>query len=153
MNRVVRAWLVWLMVIAMPAQGMAAASMLFCGPSHARMMLVLDADAATDQHAHGPVRAAAAHHGGHQAHAAADDAAPSAAGHVAQGNGAEASTLQHGQFNCSACAACCAMLALPARAVLPAAVTPAQPARTPGMVRVTSHQPDGLDRPPRTPLA
>ena len=38
MSRAVRAFLVWIMAIAMPVQGMAASAMLFCGPSHERMM-------------------------------------------------------------------------------------------------------------------
>ena len=36
MRRIVRAFLVWVMVIAMPVQGMAASAMLVCGPSHER---------------------------------------------------------------------------------------------------------------------
>ena len=34
-----RSVLIWLMVLAMPVQGMAASTMVFCGPLHERMML------------------------------------------------------------------------------------------------------------------
>lgn len=38
MNRVLRACVLWVMAMAMPVQGMAAATMLFCGPGHSGRM-------------------------------------------------------------------------------------------------------------------
>jgi len=58
MQRVFRAFLVWVMVIAMPVQGMAASVMFFCGPSHERMMqgLMADAPVSPSSHAANPGR-------------------------------------------------------------------------------------------------
>lgn len=157
MNRVVRAVLVWLMVIAMPVQGMAASTMLSCGPGHGRMMagLAFDAQAARsseagepmDGHVHAHVDA---HHAPHD-HATQGDAAASHA--AADADGADSLLPHHGSFGCSACAACCSVLALPTGYSLPEAPGPMHPVRMPLVEPVASHQPDGLDRPPRTVLA
>lgn len=126
--------MVWVMVIAMPLQGMAAPLMLFCGPTHGRMMQgVVPPQAATmpaHDHMHGhDDSVAASHH---------DGSTPAA---------------QHGQSSCSACAACCVMLAMPARFEVPAQSGSRH--RPPPLVTVPvpSHLPDGLDRPPRSRLA
>lgn len=175
MNRVLRAFLVWLMVIAMPVQGLAASAMIFCGPHHERLAqgLVFDAPAAGSEQAREPLPAhAAAVHAAH-GHAAHGDAAH---GHAAHGHAtmsdagaapgsadadhdadsadsAEGLLTLHGKFSCSACAACCSALALPASFSLPEAVSPAQVLRTSPSAPVASHRPDGLDRPPRALLA
>lgn len=158
MSRAVRAFLVWVMAIAMPVQGMAASAMLFCGPSHERMMqrLVVDAPAMASHHGAGAGHDhAATDHGEHRhaAHAAhADAVAPDPAAE-ADADGAGGMSPHHAQFNCSACAACCFMLALPASFALPEAVSPVHAVHPPPAAPVASHPPDGLDRPPRTVLA
>lgn len=142
------------MVIAMPVQGMAASAMLFCGPSHERMMqgLVREAPAAAQvdvhEHAHG---GSAADHG---VHPHTDSHGPDASqGHEsADADGAQGLMPHHGKFSCSACAACCSVLALPAPFALPEASSPVHPVRMAPVAPIASHQPDGLDRPPRAVL-
>lgn len=150
MNRVVRAVLVWVIVLAMPVQGMAASLMLFCGPSHARMVQGLRADAAA-------VPAAQADGVAHHRHAHAHDPAPTgqatpqpAAPDAHHGHLAQAAD---GSVSCSACAACCAAMALPARLWVPEAVQVDHPVHTPLAAPVESQPPDGPDRPPRARLA
>lgn len=155
MQRVFRAFLVWVMVIAMPVQGMAASVMFFCGPSHERMMQgqMADAPVSPSSHAANPGREpAATGHGVHEqavpAHPVADEPATDA-----DGNDATGLFPHHGKFSCSACAACCSALGLPASFVLPTPSIPEHVAPMPTVEPVASHQPDGLDRPPRTVLA
>ena len=103
MRLVLRVLLVWLMVQALPLQGFAVAGMLHCGP----VQVSLAAAVATTADV---VPASHVHH--HQVDAA--DADAQAAGHahlVAADNAAM------GDYPCSACAACCLALALPATAV------------------------------------
>lgn len=155
MNRVVRAFLVWVMVIAMPVQGMAASAMLFCGASHERMMqgLVLDAPASAPGHSGDAAHEVAAmDHGDHE-HAGSGAPVASEPDMAADGDGMGSLFPHHGKFSCSACAACCTALALPASFELPQAVRTAHALRSSPVAPVASHQPDGLDRPPRAVLA
>lgn len=141
--------LVWLMALAIPVQGVAAVGMLHCAASPQQEPLALTAPAhAEAMHAHGP--------GSHHAH-------PAHAGHghdghhVGDGHGPAAddpadntTSLGH---KCSACAACCAGLALPAHAVefsspIVASFAALPPGATP--VRFVLGR---LDRPPRPTLA
>lgn len=151
MNRVVRAVLVWVMVFTMPVQGMAASLMLFCGPSHERMMQGLVADASAARPAAAGEAAHDHAHAGHavQHHASHDDAVASHS--VVDADGDDAGSLRghHGKVSCSACAACCSALALPASFSLPEAVRTSLPMQTSSSAPVASHQPDGPDRPPR----
>lgn len=103
----IRLILAWLLMAAVPLQGWAAATMLFCGPMQPAV------------HAHAHEATAQAHHhavdadhhqGTHAAPDAHDDGAP---GH-SQATGDESHT-------CSACAACSHGTAL-AQSQLPAAV-------------------------------
>jgi hypothetical protein len=71
----------------------------------------------------------------------------------ADGDGMGSLFPHYGKFSCSACAACCTALALPARFDLPQAVRTAHALRSSPVAPVESHQPDGLDRPPRAVLA
>lgn len=162
MFRAVRALLVWVMVIAMPVQGMSASVMLFCGPSHERTVQARGVDApatrADTTGAGGHYHAAAAH-AAHR-HAAPDPSASSVLADAAADTGADAAAdgagglaAPHGKFNCSACAACCSALALPATFSPPDAASPAHSFRAPPPLPVASHQPEGLDRPPRALVA
>ncbi|MBP7667821.1 MAG: hypothetical protein KA774_13315 [Burkholderiaceae bacterium] len=152
MFRVLRTILVWVMALAMPLQGMAASAMLFCAPGHAGVLQGPGPAAA----AVGGSHAAHAHHHGHDADAM-DQAAPTievaADAPCAGADGPSDPPPHHGKFSCSACAACCVALALPGRLVLPAASGPSQQVPTATAAPVASHQPDGLDRPPRAALA
>ena len=155
MNRVVRAFLVWVMVIAMPVQGMAASAMLFCGPSHERMMQGLMVDGsgmASSQAAAHWHEDSAADHGAHE-HAAPEHPGTDSSGEATDTDGTTGLFPHSGKFTCSACAACCSALALPASFVLPVPSSPEHLAPMSPVEPVAPHQPDGLDRPPRTVLA
>lgn len=155
MRRVVRAFLVWVMVVALPVQGMAASTMLFCGPGHEHMMPVpvLDAPAVAPGHGGDVVhQAAATGHDGHE-HAVASDPVASEARAGTDADDGKGLFPQHGKFSCSACAACCSAMALPASFALPEVTSPALPIGAAPDAPVASHQPDGLERPPRTVLA
>jgi hypothetical protein len=155
MYLVARAFLVWVMVIAMPVHGMAASAMLFCGPSHERMIqgLVFDVSASAPVHSGNvPHEMAAMDHGVHE-HGGSGSPVASEPTVGADGDGMGSLFPHHGKFSCSACAACCTALALPASFELPDAVRTAHTLRSSPVVPVASHQPDGLDRPPRAALA
>lgn len=95
--------IVWLMLLAIPFQGFASATMLVCAPMESMPQLAVmaiapvsthHADAAATGHQHHADAAAS----GHQHHA--DDAA-----HVAADDGAAAH--HHADGKCNSCATCC----------------------------------------------
>lgn len=143
MSRAVRAFLVWVMVFAMPLQGLAASMMFACGPSHERMLRGLAEASAHDHAAAGHGHGAHAGHAGHAGHASADMAHDESGGPAAPPM----------DLTCSACAACCSLLALPMSFSLPAATGMAHTLHTVPLAPRPSHQPEGLDRPPRSTSA
>lgn len=135
--------LTWLLLLALPLQGFAAATMLNCGPNHHRLMTAAMADTTeADEHAAGEQ-----HH--HEMGVAADhDEAASVDG--------DALSVHHldklMKFKCGACAACCMGAAMPTAAVT---FEPLAPAVAPATYVPTSHVgfvADGPDRPPRLSL-
>ena len=138
MSVMFRAVLTWLLVVALPAQGFAAATMLNCGPNHHRPVVMELSAHAHDHASHG-------HSGQHGAAATAgsvDD--PELAGTSARFESADMT-----QAKCSACANCCSALA-----ILSAAPVVAKP--RPAVVRFPVWQQplqpvdlSGLKRPPR----
>jgi hypothetical protein len=155
MSRFFRVLLTWFMVIAIPAQGVAASAMQMCGPSHERMMqgLVLDVSASALGHAGSQTHVkSATDHGPHE-HAASGAPVLSEPTSGADGDGLWSPFPHHGKFTCSACAACCFALAPPASFEWPEAVRLEHIVRSSPLAPVVSHQPDGLDRPPRAVFA
>lgn len=138
----VRAVLIWLLVLALPAQGALAATMAFCGPTHhERAAVSRDAGAALQAHD----AASYEHHGsaaqGHATATATDQATAPDLHAVAD--------LQ----KCSVCAACCSSAVIHDMAPkLPALDTASAPvaALAPPLEPFAA---DGPDRPPRHPLA
>lgn len=134
MRRAIRTFLSCLIMLAIPLQGFAAASMIFCGPHHAAMAQ----------------RADSGHH---------DHGADPAHNHDDTVSAIEVDErgldgfLKFFNFKCSACAACCTLSAMP--------VTPMPPLFPPSIsVAVpffgSSYAgivPDGLERPPSQHLA
>lgn len=135
----------WLLLLALPLQGFAAATMINCGPNHHRMSAAAMTapaqahhHATNEQHQHG-VGVADDH----------DEMASTAGEHGAP-------SVHHldklMKFKCSACAACCMGAAMPTAAVtfepFPAAMTPDSFVPTTHVGFVT----DGPDRPPRLSL-
>ncbi len=87
----IRTVLAWLLLLAIPLQGIAAASMLYCGPAARAAVQVQQSVAAEHHHGQADNHADhAGHHGG-----AAEDGALPDAGH-----------------KCGLCAACCHSVAL-----------------------------------------
>ena len=162
MGRLLRTVLIWLVAFAIPAQGMAAAAMLHCGPHHH------DASASQPRvHAQpggsGLVSAAPATHS-HASHPGVDVVA---AGDIAKNSVSPdaADTAQVSKITvttkatgstyqkCSACASCCAGLALPSTAVIPPAIDPVREVTVLPRSWAASIVIDGPERPPRIPRA
>ena len=125
----------WIVMIAIPVQGFAAASMMFCGKGsahHAQAAAVHQHDAGTPAHDH------ATHQP--QAQAAAEQAP------MKLSDGASATNLAH---KCSACASCCHGVAI---AQTPLIVLPDVPARAgPGEPSPAAYSRPSVvpDKPPR----
>ena len=143
MRREIWPFVIWLLALALPAQGLAAATMLHCAPAGGGAA----GSAAHGSHGHD---ASAAHH--HDT-AAADDTHSHAAHHAAAADhGLDDDTPSPAVHKCSACAACNVGLGLPS-----------QPYLTPGAAAATAVLPapvaphvafftSGPDRPPRARL-
>lgn len=123
--------LMWLLLLALPLQGYAAATMLVCGPGH---------------HAGEAIESEAGSHADQAAHRYDDeaDATPGSEGHVDPHGGK--------LVKCSVCSVCCSASALPPplpsfEAALPNA-TPSPAIAESGGDFLT----DGPQRPPRTIL-
>lgn len=137
----IRTVLVWLLVLALPAQGVAAATMVLCNPNHHATA----PDQAPHTHSH------AAQQGlddeGQPARRASADIGPDAVG--AAGDLSATKLVHADGQKCSACASCCSaavigstVLNVPAPGVTPAVFTEVVPA-------VEKFSSDGPDRPPR----
>jgi hypothetical protein len=100
MRRVIWSLVIWLLAAALPAQGLAAATMLHCAPQRGH-----GSQAAHAAHAHADTSAAQHHHGANGHHDAAHAVDATDAEH-----GVNAATALQ---KCSACATCCIGLALP----------------------------------------
>jgi hypothetical protein len=123
---------VWLIAVALPIQGAAAATMLHCAstPGHEAV--------AVAGHEHGR----AGHAGHHHADAAAQPPGDAHATHH----------TADGKHSCSACASCCSATALPAMPLGLASQTVAQ-SLTPAPERhLVVFLTGGPERPPRTTL-
>lgn len=145
MLRVVRITLMWLIALAVPIQGSAAVTMFGCGPGHHGGMgssqtamsekLTPDADQRLAEAA--SEEADGSHHDGGVPHDHSQSQKPHGASHkVAKGN-------------CTPCASCCVV------AALPATVIQFEPVPLVGLFvplaqsGVNSFLADGLERPPR----
>ena len=138
MAGLMRALLIWMLVLAVPVQGAAAASMALCSTGH-----------------HGTAAAVqmpAAHHAAAPA-PGADPAQTTHAHHAAStGHDRTAATPADGH-KCSVCASCCSVGAIFQVALTvpePALVAPVFAALT---TTVDAFAADGPDRPPRLVLA
>ena len=136
MTALLRVLLIAWLAVALPVQGVAAATMKFCAPAQQH------------QHQHRPaatsVQVDAGQHHGHGAAAAAPDAASAehdlGTGHPATGK-------------CSACAACCMAAALPPAGMTLAAVEPVVEGSRFTLDAYIAPDAAGLERPPKQALA
>lgn len=123
-----RTWLVWLMLLAIPLQGFAAASSLLC---------------------EAPGKPVASHVGAnmHEGHCAGLDSTP-------PDDAKPDSTAAGSPAKCSNCAFCCVGMAIaPAFGVAAEARPLASEAIAYAAMHVTAHIPGGLERPPHSPIA
>lgn len=140
MNRIFKTWMLWLLVLALPAQGYAAVSQLSCGPlmhqavvevthdvtMHHAQNLPADMDMTAGQHVH----ADATHE---QTHAQTYE--------------------QQASSTCSACAACCLSIAmLPSLPDWSLTTIGATPVVSAPASLFLGHIADGIKRPPKSLL-
>ena len=142
----VRSLLIWLMVLAVPVQAIAASGMQHCGPGHQMMQAGLTAASSADEH--------------EQAQDGAPHEHPQAATVPADQQTADDvsdTTLKAGalgnDYTCSACANCCSAVGLPSTVVRLPEPPIAAHASALSASALLSFVPGGLDRPPRTFLA
>lgn len=146
MHSLLRRVMVWLMVLAMPVQGIAAVTLQHCGPTHERMQAGLSAPRVDDGHSHD--------HAAAQPLVVAVDAVD--AGSVDEADRTalpDSAVSPDATASCSACATCCSALCIPA-----STVRVAEPPVRSALVQrpaagAESFVPAGLDRPPRPILA
>ena len=118
----------WLMALAVPVQGFAAASMFGCKSAHHGA--AVQQSQAGAMHAH--------HHAGAASHGDGDKSA---------------ATGKHSKGSCSACASCCMSAALPATPVRFEATRAPDSFALSELPVAVSFISDGLERPPRSVLA
>jgi hypothetical protein len=144
----IRTLFIWLLVLAVPVQGAAAATMAFCGPNHHGGSASVQQQSATPaEHAHHGASAATAHEHDKVA-ASVDDVSAASVDSAASPVFSKASTQK-----CSACASCCSLgailnsvLAVPEPIFSPTVFSTVVPS-------VDAFAADGPDRPPRYVLA
>ncbi len=163
----IRTLLIWLLVLALPAQGVAAATMAFCGPNHHGAGPAAHSPRANAEHAHhgSAAQENRMHHGvSHDEHHGAHHVVHAGAHHVGAAQADEgassvqltkapANLKQADSQKCSACASCCSAAAFPTSA--PSVVTPDFSATVFAIVEpsVDPFATAGPDRPPRIFLA
>ncbi len=149
MLRFLRITLMWLIALAVPIQGSAAVTMFGCGPGHhggmGSFQTALPDEHAqdADHHSHGAVaeEGAGHHHDGDLAHDHSHS--PKAQGTVHK--------VVKG--NCTPCASCCVVAALPATPIQFEPVPLVDFFVVSAQSGVSSFLADGLERPPRSFLA
>jgi hypothetical protein len=151
MRGLIRHLLMWLLALALPWQGAAAATGLHC--AHAQRATIAASSSATDGGAHEAHHAAHAHAGHHHgastttAHAhevfASSDALSSAHDSAAPAS----------QDGCSACASCCPAVAMPVAALVVSQVPHVEAAPPVVCDVIVMFLTGGPERPPRSFLA
>jgi hypothetical protein len=148
-----RTILVWVLALALPLQGVAASTMLHCGPSHARMTQGPGLESAA--------RVESGTHEGHSArsstgHSRVERAQPDShhsehARVIAQHDSASdgASLSYHGKVSCSACAVCCSAVVMSGPVAMPDLARGVHTLNAASEALGASYMPDGLDKPPR----
>ncbi len=134
MWRTLRIALMWLLALALPAQGHAATTMLHCGSAHHGAAHAHSHAGHSHDHAQGPAMASHHHHGDHQV--------------------AKASSVhEFDKSSCSACASCCTAAALPSAIATFQALPTHEVALSSLVGTAAPFLTDGPERPPRTVLA
>lgn len=148
MLRALRITLMWLIAIAIPVQGSAAVTMFGCGPGHHDMgssQVAMANETAQDagHHSHEAVAEEVESHDH-------DGAAPQDRPHSLKTHGTTHGTAQKvAKGNCTPCASCCVVAALPATVIRLEAVPLVDAFVLSVPSGVSSFLADGLERPPR----
>lgn len=142
-NRLLRIALACLLVIALPAKGLAAASMVFCGAvDHGTAGIAAQHDhAGHGQGGHDPTGHA---HAGHADMTAEGGSTGTPPGHDG---------MEHPTAKCSVCASCCSVAALGSMALDVRVVPPGREYAAVAAVPRPGVTVGGLERPPRSFLA
>lgn len=136
MTRLLKTFLIWLLMAALPLQGLAAVVSASCGPNHHSPSMVM-ADADAHHHDGG----SAHHHGDSEAAAALAGGAPGDTENTQQAS------------SCSACAACCVGATAPPSSLgLASADRISESVVSSPAVAFIGHIPASLDRPPQHSL-
>jgi hypothetical protein len=156
MGLVFRTILIWLVVLAVPAQGAAAVTMASCGPNH-------QGGVPTGSTLHSGASAHAQHGEGGHAHgvdasasASATAPAPAPAPAAAPFADSEPASPEAGHASpqkCSACASCCSLGAIPTPGLVILSTEPAPTVFVTVVTAVDAFAADGPDRPPRHVIA
>jgi hypothetical protein len=146
MPRLFKTFLLWLLIAALPVQGMAAVAKASCGPERHMSM----ATTVVMAHLHAEDGAMMDHHHADQAmegHLHATDESDA----DASGSGTDsASQNTHKSAYCSACAACCFGATAPPSSLSWKPVLGSHLAEAlPALVQSTGHIPSRIERPPR----
>jgi hypothetical protein len=143
----VRTLLIWSLVLAVPAQVAAAATMAFCGPNHhGGAVAVSTQQGEPAVHAHHGGDASEAHE--HHQHS------PNAEEEVhSSSTSSSPDPVSHGKHKCSACASCCSIGAIPSAALAVPKADFSPTVFSAVVPTVDRFAADGPDRPPRIVLA
>lgn len=136
MTRTLRSVLTWLLLVAVPLQGYAAAGMLFCGAVGERAPVAAGVE---HHHDHATSALDVTHH--HAATAGASD----------EGAAWDLHDVMHGK--CSACSSCCSVAALPSAPMASAVFEPRATSFIEYERADTGRGSARLERPPRLNLA
>ena len=149
--------MIWLVAFAVPAQGMAAVTMMHCGPGHHGAQA-----AQTDVQPLPDASQASVGYSshGHASHPDLDANTASDTVHHATSPDASAAAqadetidpvkvAKAASQKCSACASCCSGLALPSTAVIPPTIDGAREVTVLSLPEAASVVIDGPERPPR----
>lgn len=146
MGFLVRTLLIWLLVLAVPAQGAAAATMAFCGPNHhGGGSPRAEVSATSSEHSHHGDATA-----GHELDATADAAAVVAS---ADEVSVVVKASQAAKQKCSVCVSCCSLGAILTTVPVVPATDSAPTVFTTVVPTVGAFAADGPDRPPRYVVA
>lgn len=138
----IRLLLAWLVMAALPLQGFAAATMLFCATGH--LTSVSAPPSASASHSHGSKPAVVAHDHAAHGHATVDQATS-----VTGFDGGAHANQENQAHSCSICASCCHVIAI--ASLQPDVRTAAPPGAVPPapLVRVAMRTSSVPDKPPR----
>ena len=141
-----RSLLVWLLVLALPAQGLAAATMAFCGAGqHSVETATPAAQHSPSAQGHAATGHFAAHD--HQAMVPEADGQLQAPADCAESHATPAAKAHQ----CSVCATCCSVGALPSTVLTVPVTAPVATVFATVAASVDFVAADGLERPPRAP--